>query len=109
MMLFRIFIPVVMPGLIAATIFAFTVSWGSFLYPLAYLYTSNQMVLTVGIVSDLRCRLGQENARYHTHPVVVRYSTYTIISELHPDSYAERRPMRSIARKLASSAASANL
>jgi multiple sugar transport system permease protein len=52
-MLFRIFIPVAMPGLIAATIFAFTVSWGSFLYPLAYLYTSNQMVLTVGIVSDL--------------------------------------------------------
>src|ERR1700689_2516356 len=52
-MLFRIFIPVAMPGLFAATIFAFSVSWGSFLYPLAYLYTSNQMVLTVGIVSDL--------------------------------------------------------
>jgi multiple sugar transport system permease protein len=52
-MLFKIFIPVAMPGLIAATIFAFTVSWGTFLYPLAYLYTSNQMVLTVGIVSDL--------------------------------------------------------
>jgi len=52
-MLFKIFIPVAMPGLIAATIFAFTVSWGSFLYPLAYLYTSSQMVLTVGIVSDL--------------------------------------------------------
>ena len=52
-MLFKIFIPVAMPGIIAATIFAFTVSWGAFLYPLAYLYTSNQMVLTVGIVSDL--------------------------------------------------------
>jgi multiple sugar transport system permease protein len=52
-MLWRIFIPVAMPGIIAATIFAFTVSWGSFLYPLAYLYTTNQMVLTVGIVSDL--------------------------------------------------------
>ena len=52
-MLWKIFIPVAMPGIIAATIFAFTVSWGSFLYPLAYLYTSNQMVLTVGIVSDL--------------------------------------------------------
>jgi len=52
-MLFRIFIPVAMPGIIAATIFAFTISWGAFLYPLAYLYTSNQMVLTVGIVSDL--------------------------------------------------------
>lgn len=52
-MLFKIFIPVAMPGIIAATIFAFTVAWGQFLYPLAYLYTSNQMVLTVGIVSDL--------------------------------------------------------
>jgi multiple sugar transport system permease protein len=51
--LFKIFIPVAMPGIIAATIFAFTVSWGTFLYPLAYLYTSNQMVLTVGIISDL--------------------------------------------------------
>ncbi len=52
-MLRRIFIPVALPGIIAATIFAFTVSWGQFLYPLAYLYTNNQMVLTVGIVSDL--------------------------------------------------------
>ncbi len=52
-MLFRIFIPVAMPGIIAATIFAFTVSWGQFLYPMAYLYRSDQMVLTVGIVSDL--------------------------------------------------------
>ena len=52
-MLWRIFIPVAMPGIIAATIFAFTVSWGAFLYPLAYLYTANQMVLTVGIISDL--------------------------------------------------------
>ena len=52
-MLWRIFIPVAMPGIIAATIFAFTVSWGNFIYPLAYLYTSSQEVLTVGIISDL--------------------------------------------------------
>src|SRR5512133_2001633 len=51
--LWKIFIPVAMPGIIAATIFAFTVCWGEFLYPMAYLYTSDQMVLTVGIVSDL--------------------------------------------------------
>ncbi len=51
--LLKIFIPVAMPGIIAATIFAFTVAWGAFLYPLAYLYTSSQMVLTVGIISDL--------------------------------------------------------
>lgn len=52
-MLWKIFIPVAMPGIIAATIFAFTVSWGEFLYPLAYIYTNDQMVLTVGIVSEL--------------------------------------------------------
>jgi multiple sugar transport system permease protein len=52
-MLFRIFIPVAMPGIIAATIFAFTISWGDFLYPLAYLYSSDQLVLTVGIISEL--------------------------------------------------------
>src|SRR3984893_1140221 len=32
----RVFIPVALPGLIAATIFAFTVSWAQFLYPLAF-------------------------------------------------------------------------
>ena len=52
-MLLRIFIPVALPGLIAATIFAFTVSWASFLYPLAYIYSDNQMVLTVGTVTTL--------------------------------------------------------
>jgi multiple sugar transport system permease protein len=52
-MLTKIFIPVAMPGIIAATIFAFTVSWGNFLYPMAYLFSSDQMTLTVGIVSDL--------------------------------------------------------
>jgi len=51
--LLKIFIPVAFPGIIAATIFAFTISWGDFLYPLAYLYTANQMTLTVGIISDL--------------------------------------------------------
>ncbi len=52
-MLLKIFIPVAMPGIIAATIFAFTISWGAFLYPMAYLYSMDQMVLTVGIISDL--------------------------------------------------------
>ena len=51
--LFRVFVPVAMPGIVAATIFAFTVSWGEFLYPLAYLYSSDQLVLTAGIISEL--------------------------------------------------------
>lgn len=52
-MLWKVFIPVAMPGIIAATIFAFTVCWGDFLYPLAFLFTGKQMVLTAGIVSTL--------------------------------------------------------
>jgi multiple sugar transport system permease protein len=52
-MLVKIFIPVALPGILAATIFAFTVSWAQFLYPMAFLVSSEQMVLTTGIVSDL--------------------------------------------------------
>jgi multiple sugar transport system permease protein len=52
-MLWKIFIPVALPGILAATIFAFTVSWGQFLYPMAFLVSSEQMVLTTGIISDL--------------------------------------------------------
>jgi multiple sugar transport system permease protein len=52
-MLFRIFIPVAMPGIIAATIFAFTISWANFLYPLAFIYSNEEMVLTVGTVTTL--------------------------------------------------------
>ncbi|MBI3195918.1 MAG: carbohydrate ABC transporter permease [Rhodospirillales bacterium] len=51
--LLKIFIPVALPGIIAATIFAFTVGWGAFLYPLAYLYSADQAVLTIGIVREL--------------------------------------------------------
>jgi len=52
-MLWRIFIPVALPGIIAATIFAFTVSWAAFVYPMAFLYSSDQQVLTVGTVTSL--------------------------------------------------------
>jgi len=52
-MLFQVFIPVAMPGIIAATIFAFTVSWANFLYPLAFVYSNEEMVLTVGTVTTL--------------------------------------------------------
>ena len=52
-MLFQIFIPVAMPGIIAATIFAFTVSWAGFLYPMAFIYSNNEQILTVGTVSTL--------------------------------------------------------
>ncbi|HZR74669.1 carbohydrate ABC transporter permease [Bradyrhizobium sp.] len=49
----RIFIPVALPGLIAATIFAFTVSWAQFLYPLVLTTSVDQLVLPVGITTTL--------------------------------------------------------
>jgi multiple sugar transport system permease protein len=52
-LLLKIFIPVALPGIIAATIFAFTVSWAAFVYPIAFLYSSDQLVLTVGTVTSL--------------------------------------------------------
>ena len=52
-MLTRIFIPVALPGIIAATIFAFTVSWAQFLYPLAFTTSTDQLVLPVGIITTL--------------------------------------------------------
>jgi multiple sugar transport system permease protein len=52
-LLTRIFIPVAVPGIIAATIFCFTVSWANFLYPLAFTTSADQLVLPVGIVTTL--------------------------------------------------------
>ena len=52
-MLLKIFIPVALPGIIAAMIFAFTVSWAAFVYPMAFLYSSGEQVLTVGTVTSL--------------------------------------------------------
>jgi multiple sugar transport system permease protein len=49
----KVFIPVALPGLIAATIFAFTVSWAQFLYPLAFTTSADQLVLPVGIITSL--------------------------------------------------------
>jgi multiple sugar transport system permease protein len=51
--LLKVFIPVALPGIIAATIFAFTVSWANFLYPLAFTTSEDQLVLPVGIVTTL--------------------------------------------------------
>ena len=49
----KVFIPVALPGIIAATIFAFTVSWADFLYPMAFTTSADQLVLPAGIVTIL--------------------------------------------------------
>ncbi|MCZ7854627.1 carbohydrate ABC transporter permease [Agrobacterium salinitolerans] len=52
-LLVKVFIPVAMPGIVAAIIFAFTAAWGQFLYPTAYIYSTDQNVLTSGIMASL--------------------------------------------------------
>src|ERR671930_469498 len=49
----KVFIPVALPGIIAATIFTFTVAWAQFLYPLAFTTSVDQLVLPVGIITTL--------------------------------------------------------
>src|ERR1041384_1744031 len=49
----KIFIPVALPGIIAATIFSFTVSWAQFLYPLAFTTSTSELVLPVVIIPTL--------------------------------------------------------
>jgi len=49
----KVFIPVALPGIIAATIFCFTVAWAQFLYPLAFTTSTTELVLPVGIVTTL--------------------------------------------------------
>ena len=49
----KIFIPVALPGIIAATIFTFTVAWAQFLYPLAFTTSTSELVLPVGIITTL--------------------------------------------------------
>ena len=52
-MLTKVFIPVALPGIIAATIFAFTVAWANFLYPMAFIFSNSEQVLTAGTVTTL--------------------------------------------------------
>ena len=49
----KVFIPVALPGIIAATIFCFTVAWANFLYPLAFTTSEDQLVMPVYIVTSL--------------------------------------------------------
>ena len=39
------------PAIAAAAIFAFTIAWGAYIYPLAFIYSGDQMVLTTALVT----------------------------------------------------------
>lgn len=51
--LVRIVIPVAIPGIICAILFAFTISWSEFLYSLTFISTTENKTVTVGVVGEL--------------------------------------------------------
>jgi len=51
--LFRIILPIALPGIISAGLFSFTLSWNEFIYALTLVSTNTYKTLPVGIVSQL--------------------------------------------------------
>ena len=51
--LWKIVLPIAVPGLVCAALFAFTLSWNEFLYALVFLSSPQQKTVPVGVVSEL--------------------------------------------------------
>jgi multiple sugar transport system permease protein len=51
--LVKILLPLSVPGLISAGIFAFTLSWNEFIYALTFISSSEQKTVPVGVVTEL--------------------------------------------------------
>ncbi|MEI7494892.1 MAG: carbohydrate ABC transporter permease [Betaproteobacteria bacterium] len=51
--LVKIILPLAVPGLISAGIFAFTLSWNEFIYALTFISSSEMKTLPVGVVTEL--------------------------------------------------------
>jgi len=51
--LVRIVLPIAVPGLVCAALFAFTLSWNEFIYALTFTSSSDQITATVGVTSEL--------------------------------------------------------
>jgi multiple sugar transport system permease protein len=51
--LIRIILPIAIPGLVCAVLFAFTLSWNEFIYALTFTTSSEQITASVGITSEL--------------------------------------------------------
>lgn len=47
----RVILPIARPGLVAASIFAFSMSWNEFMYPLIFIQSSAQQPITSGIAA----------------------------------------------------------
>ncbi|HXJ79672.1 MAG TPA: carbohydrate ABC transporter permease [Candidatus Methylomirabilis sp.] len=51
--LWRIVLPIAVPGLVCAALFAFTLSWNEFIYALTFTSSSEQITASVGVTSEL--------------------------------------------------------
>ncbi len=51
--LVRIVLPIAVPGLVCAALFAFTLSWNEFIYALTFTSSSEQITASVGVTSEL--------------------------------------------------------
>jgi multiple sugar transport system permease protein len=51
--LLRIVLPIAIPGLVCAVLFAFTLSWNEFIYALTFTSSSDQITASVGVTSEL--------------------------------------------------------
>ena len=51
--LWRIVLPIAIPGLVCAVLFAFTLSWNEFIYALTFTSSSEEITASVGVTSEL--------------------------------------------------------
>jgi multiple sugar transport system permease protein len=51
--LIRIVLPVAIPGIVCAILFAFTISWNEFIYALTFISSTAQKTTTVGVTAEL--------------------------------------------------------
>ncbi len=49
----QIVVPLCLPGILSSAIFAFTLSWNEFLYALAFISTTTQKTVPVGLITEL--------------------------------------------------------
>jgi len=51
--LLRIVLPIAVPGLVCAALFAFTLSWNEFIYALTFTSSSEEITASVGVTTEL--------------------------------------------------------
>ena len=80
--LIRIILPLAVPGLISAGIFAFTLSWNEFIYALTFIQSSENKTVPVGVLTELvrgdvfEWGSLMAGALFGSLPVVILYSFF---------------------------------